>query len=140
MLIINNIFILHTKYTQRSLQKIEMQKLPLIFVWIWCPNTKKPWSLYNIKQHYPESICLKQQRLRQRIGMFKKARKANIVVIKTRTIIATLKCYVFQCFSNIIYSKTLHVFWTSYSKPNFILLCDNGQFSIFTKMGQKQSY
>ena len=106
-------------------EKIEMQKLSQAFVWIfWCRNDKKLWCLYNINQHYPKSIRLKQQR--KRIGMFVKMRKANKVVTKTRTIIAVLKCYVFQCFSTIIHSATLHVFWTSYSKPNFIMLCDNG--------------
>ena len=122
--IINSIYFLFCMPStlKNVFEEIEMQKLSQAFVWIfWCRNGEKLWCLYNINQHYPKSIRLKQQR--KRIGMFMKMRKANKVVTK---IIAVLKCYVFQCFSTIIHSETLHVFRTSYSKPIFIMLCDNG--------------
>ena len=114
------LFILHTRHTQKSLWKNrDADILRRLFEFIYAPMERN--SLYNTNQHYPWSFRLKQQWQKKRIGMFAKTRKANKVVIKTRTIVTILKCYVFQCFSTIIHSKTLHIFSSSCNKSNFLL-------------------
>ena len=114
------LFILHTRHTQKSLWKNrDADILRRLFEFIYAPMERN--SLYNTNQHYPRSFRLKQQWQKKRIGMFAKTRKANKVVIKTRTIVTILKCYVFQCFSTIIHSKTLHIFSSSCNKSNFLL-------------------
>ena len=114
-------YFLHTRHSQKSLWKNrDADILRRLFEFIYAPMERN--SLYNTNQHYPWSFRLKQQWQKKRIGMFAKTRKANKVVIKTRTVVTILKCC-FSVFLNNYSFKNSTYFFIKLQQTKFPSFC-----------------
>ena len=133
-------FVLHTKHTKNSFRKKrDAEAISSVCLNLSMPQWQKTDACKTLTNIFLKPLVLKQQWQGKRIGMFTKTRKANKVKVKNRAIIPVLICYVFQSFSTVIHSKTLHIFLNKLQHTNFFLLCENDQFCISPKMGQKKS-